>query len=199
MIYGLTGVHRCGKTYLAETLAAQYDLEFRPSVIRMSFEQHGLLPDQILTWEQRFAVQNTALDNLDAAITTWEGLSCPVVFDRTPIDLVSYLLTTMVEEGGFEHEDSNAYIARARELTDRFTSILVVQPHPDLEFADEPYKGRKEAQHMRLLDTTMTTMASLRGHPVLSSKIPLEARADEAAQLLGLHKLQGGYNANSRS
>lgn len=186
MIFGLCGVHRCGKTYLAQILAERFNMTFQPSVIRMSFEHHGLYPDQILTWEQRIAVQNTALDNIEKAIQKHRDANTRVIFDRTPIDLVGYTMTTVVEEGGYDHDTFVRYMQRACSLMKNYKRALVVQPHPDLDFKEEPYKGRNEAQHMRLLENSMSSMAIMQGIPVLPYRISLEDRPVVAAEMLGL-------------
>lgn len=188
MIYGLSGVHRCGKTYLAEALAYEYNMVFQPSVIRASFEEHGLFPDQILTWEQRIGVQNTALRNMHRVLDHAEARTCDTIFDRTTIDLIGYTMTTVVENGDHEHEVFVQYMNDARALLDRFDRIVVLQSHADLKPKDEPYKGRKDAQHMRLLENTMTSMGIMYGMPVLPYTVDLKDRARYVAELLGLDR-----------
>jgi len=189
MIYGLSGVHRCGKTYLAMTLAEKYDLYFQPSVIRASFEHHGLLPDQILPWNQRIAVQNTALHKMHEALDLCLGRQQSTIFDRTTIDLIGYTMTTVVERGDHDHQAFVEYMQNAKSLVDRFDKVLVVQSHANLEHKDEPYKGRKDAQHMRLLENTMSSMGIMLGAPVLPYNISLEDRPFHAARLLGLQDI----------
>lgn len=184
MIFGLSGVHRCGKTHLAMNLADKFDMTFQPSVMRMSFEQHGLLPDQILTWEQRIGVQNTALDNMHRVLDKHQGSSKHVIFDRTTIDLIGYTMTTVVEEGNYDNHAFVQYMENARSLLHRFDRMLVVQSHPDLVYKDEPYKGRKDAQHMRLLENSMISMGIMYGLPILPYHVPLSERSEEAARLL---------------
>lgn len=186
MIYGLTGVHRCGKTFLAEKIADKYDMYFQQSVIRQSFEQHGWYPDQILTWSQRFDVQNTVIQNMERVLSEAKERKQDTIFDRTPIDIVSYTLTTAIEEGCSDPKALVAYVEKASNLLSHYDVVLCMHSHPDLEYKDEPYKGRKEAQHMRLLEYTMITSGIMKDCPVLPFDIPLYRRMEEAERLLKL-------------
>lgn len=112
MIYGLTGASGSGKTTLGTMVAEAMSLQFLPTSITKSAERHGFKSVGKLESRDRITLQYHLLDDILELITKSNG---PVIMDRTPIDMIAYMIC---EFGMHSHEGlSDTDLVRAEAYT----------------------------------------------------------------------------------
>lgn len=133
---GFTGASRTGKSTLARLCAENlgftyHEMKTAEIMAGGGFENVGNLPI-----EQRIAAQEFYLDRYEEII---KGLPRPVLVDRTPLDLIGYLLAevgmhaTTPEQG----ERIRAYAERALTMANRnFGIIFIPVPLGTYQVAD---------------------------------------------------------------
>ena len=90
MTLGLCGAHRVGKSTLAETFCADTGMLFLRTSVSSVFMHLGLDPAQDYPFSMRLSIQKAVLANL---VETYRSAGTRAfVTDRTPLDLIAYLL-----------------------------------------------------------------------------------------------------------
>jgi predicted ATPase len=157
MIYGVAGASGTGKSTLCQHVSDALSIPFvRTSVTDMArkagFEAVGRL--SIL---DRIALQDSLLDQFNDLLQKARG---PVIFDRTPIDLIGYLgaeihMHSHLDLAAEQLESVNSYITRCQTLTGTyFDRVFVAGLLPDYESADtRPNYNPAYQRHVHLLIT----------------------------------------------
>lgn len=89
MIYGLTGQSASGKSTLAQLVAEHMSLTYLPTSISASAKRHGYDAVGDLSLHDRIDLQHHLLDDMIEAI---HQVDRPAILDRTPIDMIAYML-----------------------------------------------------------------------------------------------------------
>ena len=158
---GLLGAHRVGKSTLALTAAAAFNLKYIPVSISKMQEKHGFdSSNQSYSFEDRMMIQEhiyyefqsllsataagahfvqTANVRLTRDVPKVNG----IIFDRTPLDLIGY---TLIHVGDQLTENQSTwllnYINGCIDLTNKyFTSVIQIQPGIPLVSADTSAKA----------------------------------------------------------
>lgn len=158
---GLLGAHRVGKSTLALTAAANFDLKYIPVSISKMQEKHGFdSSDQSYPFGKRMIIQEHIYNDFETLLrATASGAhfvqtaavrltrDIPkvngIVFDRTPLDLIGY---TLIHAGDQLTENQSKwlldYIQRCIDLTNKyFKSIVQIQPGIPLVSAETSAKA----------------------------------------------------------
>lgn len=125
---GFTGASRTGKTTLARICAENLGFTFHEMKTAEIMAAAGYENVGNLSIDDRIKAQTAYLDHYEKLI---EELPRPVIVDRTPIDLIGYLMAevgmhaTTPEQGAAV----SAYASRALNMADRsFGMIFAVRP-----------------------------------------------------------------------
>ena len=89
MIYGLVGSSGTGKTTLATMVAEAMGVKFLQTSITKSARRHGFDPVARLNLNDRIELQFHLLSDMIELI---DKCTEPAILDRTPIDLIAYML-----------------------------------------------------------------------------------------------------------
>lgn len=89
MIYGISGASGVGKTTVAELVADALDIEFVRASITEGAKRHGYNAVGNLSLSERFDLQKKLLVD---HINLIQGINRPVILDRTPIDMIGYMM-----------------------------------------------------------------------------------------------------------
>lgn len=125
---GLMGSHRTGKTTLAKEFAAIAEIQFVETSSSEVFRKHGFDPQANYDMATRIRIQNLILDDAEAKYAAAEK---DFITDRTPLDMLAYLLADVQRQGVSDEEDLMIarYKRRAFQVTNRyFTALFLVQP-----------------------------------------------------------------------
>lgn len=155
MLYGLCGSSGTGKTTLAKAVAESLCIEFMPTSITASAKKHGFDAVGLMTTSQRIALQWCLLhDHLEML----EKAPRPLIVDRTPIDMLSYMLA---EVDMFSHMrltpeqilDIENYKEACLKATARFYDhVFVTCQLPTYEISStRPAANRAYQTHSQLL------------------------------------------------
>ena len=156
MIYGLAGSSGSGKTTLGHQIAQSLDLTFtQPSITDMS-RRAGFNPvDKLDIW-QRLYLQKSLYEQFEEMLA---GLKGPVILDRTPMDLVMYLMAEIgMHSSDFICDEqlqwAHDYVKRCQRLTERyFDHVFVTTPLPvyDATRAERPPANPAYQIHCHLI------------------------------------------------
>jgi hypothetical protein len=133
MLFGLSGAHRSGKSTLARRLSDKLDIHYAPFSTTALMRAAGYDGVADLSVEDRMTAQERLLD---AALAFYDTLPRPVITDRTPLDMIGYMLAEIGMHGTPPAiaERAMAYQLRALEATRiRFNCIIVLRPLPGYE------------------------------------------------------------------
>lgn len=119
MIYGLMGAAGTGKTTLAKLVAEGLDISFQPSSISASARRHGFDAVGLLTLRERLKLQRHLLDDFKEMIA---NAPRPMITDRTPIDMIGYLMGEfhMLSHHALEPEllaEADRYVSECMDYT----------------------------------------------------------------------------------
>jgi len=92
MLFGISGSAGCGKTTVAKQVAEDLGILFRPTSITECARRHGFDPVAPMSLTQRVALQKHLLEDHLEMI---DGETRPLIVDRTPIDMLGYMLGEM--------------------------------------------------------------------------------------------------------
>ena len=155
MLFGLVGASRNGKTTLAKAIAEELGIEFLPSSITATGLKYGFDTVANLDLEQRMILQTHLLED---HIEMLQASPRPLILDRTPIDMIGYL---MAEFGMHSHLDASDEVLQAAEqyktlclqVTVTFYDFLfVIGQLPNYEAAPgKPVLNRAYQTHTQLI------------------------------------------------
>jgi len=120
---GLCGAHRTGKTTLALSLAQLTGKQFVRTRVSEIFKEQGLDPAKTMDFGLRLDIQYRILD---ACESDWKKAGENFITDRTPIDLMAYLLADIQGKTEVNYSEFESYIQRCFELANDFFNILVI-------------------------------------------------------------------------
>jgi nicotinamide riboside kinase len=89
MLFGLTGSSGTGKTTLAKRVAEELGITFMPTSITECAKRHGFDAVAPMTIQTRIALQMKLLEDHVSMVMDADR---PLIVDRTPIDMIGYLL-----------------------------------------------------------------------------------------------------------
>lgn len=104
MIYGLIGASGSGKSTLAQLVAEHMSMTFLPTSISESAKRHGYEAVGDLSLHDRIDLQYHLLDDMVKAI---RGVERPAILDRTPIDMIAYMLCEVNMHSGKHLSDKD--------------------------------------------------------------------------------------------
>lgn len=166
MIYGLAGSSGSGKSTLGRSVAQALDLTFVETSITNMSRRAGFDPVAPMTLTDRCDLQESLLHQFQELLRSLQG---PAILDRTPLDLIMYLMaeidmasnTRITQE---RSEWARDYVARCTELTDRyFDHVFVTAPLPTYEEAvTRPGANPAYQMHTHLL--MMGTLYDMTGN-----------------------------------
>lgn len=140
---GLTGSHRSGKSTLAEVFADRFGAKFVRTSASTVFEKMGLDPAKRYGFDVRLQVQQEILREF---CKQWNDTSAVSITDRTPFDMMAYMLSEAQQETVTEElqPEFDKYIQDCFDAANRyFSSIVIVQPGIPLIHA----KGKAAINH----------------------------------------------------
>jgi predicted ATPase len=180
---GLCGAHRTGKSTLARAFAAKANIPFVQTQTKEIIAETGIDVREVKTFAERMTLQRCILAATE--IKTYRGAPGNAVCDRTPIDMLMYLLAdvrgdTLTPE---QEIDLKAYAIDCYMAANRyFSAIVLVQP--GIEIVDDPQSLQPSPGYMEhlnalalglLLDDRMT---SCKAFFIPKYKTNLEARVE---------------------
>lgn len=92
---GFVGAHRTGKTTLATELAKETNVPFVKSDVSGVYKKHHMDPSLVYSPHETLFIQNKILD---FHIELWENQTSYFITDRTPIDMLGYMLCNMPQD-----------------------------------------------------------------------------------------------------
>lgn len=130
MIIGLCGAHRTGKSTLATQFASHSNSAFISVSISNMQKKYGYSSaNQNYSWETRKHIQMCLFGEFEDLLKQIPKGNT-VILDRTPLDLIGYLLIHVNENiPNSNHEFIQEYIRECIKLTNRyFNRVVLVQP-----------------------------------------------------------------------
>lgn len=144
MRIGLCGAHRTGKTTLARAFADRKGFKFINAGVSGVFAELGIDPSISLDVKARLMVQNAILDRYEQLISNETSF----VIDRTPIDMIGYMLADLRQDDFAEEGASIArYVQRCADLA-KSTLDMAVLIKPCIPVKREPGKGLLDRQYI---------------------------------------------------
>jgi predicted ATPase len=185
MLFGLAGAHRSGKSTLARRLADKLNMHYAPFQTTELMRAAGYDGVANLSVEDRMTAQERLLD---AALAFYDALPRPVITDRTPLDMLGYLLAEIGMHGTPPDiaDRAASYHERALQETRlRFDAIMVLRPLPHYE-ADptKPPPNRAYQWHHQFI---VEGAAMNLGYPIdlmLLTMHPLDERIETAGKFI---------------
>lgn len=159
VVVGITGVHRTGKTTLMQALAELLGLHTVQTNVSGVFASMGLRADKQYSLEERMNVQDKVLEHLAECYAAMD--SAPFVTDRTPIDLIGYVMADIGPETAANPELSARVLAYVNDcyklFTRHFSALVVVQPGIKVQAAE--LKGSLSPAYVEHLNFVMRAAA----------------------------------------
>lgn len=128
MSIGLTGSQRTGKSTLAKAYGLAENVPFLETGVSQVFRDMGLDPKVDYPLDVRIEIQRRILDALDRQYSAARGY---FVTDRTPIDLMAYMLADVQRQNTTPEQAQQIakYMKDCAAVTNaHFTTLVVVQP-----------------------------------------------------------------------
>ena len=187
---GFSGAHRTGKTTLAKLMSDKNEMPFVQSSMSALANEMGIKIGLDMPFEQRREFQERALVMFEDSYRKYEG----VMFftDRTPIDLIGYVMTAWhpnyvtpeLTEWAYD------YTSRCIDATNRWFFNLFIVPPADIPYEDAQQKGENIDFYRESLHATMVGVSfddKIRSTVALleRSMTDLTARANYCASLVG--------------
>lgn len=157
MIYGLAGASGTGKTTLGHEVGQVLSIPFVRTSITDMARKAGFEAVGCLDLPDRLKLQESLFDQFEDLLDKTKG---PVIFDRTPIDLIGYLGAEIHMHSHLELEiealeQANTYFLRCQELTSRaFDKVFVTGILPTYEAAEtRPDYNPAYQRHVQMIIT----------------------------------------------
>lgn len=153
MILGLAGTHRSGKSTLARLAASAMGLTYYDGSFGRLARTLGYDSVAPMSLVERMAMQNGVLDRYAEELRAVPG---DVITDRTPVDMLAYLIAEVGMHAGLDEAVSRSIVAyrlRCIAMTrDLFRSVFLLQPLPTYEVADgKPSENPAYQWHIQTL------------------------------------------------
>lgn len=155
MLYGLTGSSGTGKTTLCKVVSDQLDIPFMPTSITECARRHGFEAVGALSIRERLKLQNHLLEDHIEAITK---AARPLIVDRTPIDMIGYLMCEFdmhshLRSTKDEIAEAETYVQRALKATKDYYDYVFLIGQLDFYQAAEtrPSDNRAYQTHSQLV------------------------------------------------
>lgn len=134
---GFSGSHRTGKTITAIEVAKKLDIQYVNANVSASDIWTSFSPSDSMTFGERIQVQEFLLDEMEKLLTKISNMPGYVI-DRTPIDVLSYLLANIDNTTSSIFDvRGQAFIERCIELSAKhFTHYVVIPPSIPFVAAD---------------------------------------------------------------
>jgi predicted ATPase len=155
MMFGLAGSAGVGKTTLAKAIAADLDLTYMPTSITECAKKHGFDPVAFMGIGERLQLQEHLLED---HIQMIKEAPRPLIVDRTPIDMVGYLMCEFTMQS---HQyatveqiaQAEAYIHKALDAAvTYYDCIFMVSQLDTYQIADtRPADNRAYQSHSQLV------------------------------------------------
>lgn len=155
MLYGLSGSSGTGKTTLCKAVSEALDITFMPTSITECARRHGFNAVGVLSIRERLALQNHLLnDHLEMI----RGAVRPLIVDRTPIDMIGYLMCEFHMNSHMlataeEIQEAEDYVDRAlRAVKENYDFVFMVGQLDHYEVAaTRPADNRAYQTHSQLV------------------------------------------------
>ena len=182
---GLCGAHRTGKTTLAIALSESLNIPYVPIHTKNIFKRLHILPDKNMDFRTRLGIQEEILMQ---ACDIWAVEEKPFICDRTPIDMMAYLLAdiqgqTLNDE--LEVRVSN-YLRRCHAATSRYFGHLFLIP-PVIPIVHEEGKAslsRGYIEHIHVLCVGKFYESDVDGYRLSKESAEVFQRVQEISQYL---------------
>lgn len=148
---GLPGAHRVGKTTLAKAFAAESDIPFAQTSTSEVMAKFGFDPQKDYDLTTRLYIQNRILD---AAVEVYKASGHTFITDRTPLDMLAYMMADIQRENTDEitEEAFANYVERCFSVTNQyFTTLIVVQP--GIELVEDRTKAPCKAAYIEHINS----------------------------------------------
>lgn len=169
MIVGFTGASGTGKSWAAGKLAALLGSDYIGSCAAEVAETMGFDVNAPHTFAERLEYQRNILEFMNDSYSMYPT----AVFDRTPIDLMAYVIIAANDE--VDTQEYRDYLDACMDITDKMVDVIVlVSPPYEQLIGDCEYKpGRLIAEvhgynHRALFDATVKILLT---HPKLRDKV----------------------------
>ena len=136
----LAGSHRSGKTTLAKAYAEEFGLQFLPTQSSQVFKRLGLDPQSDYRFSDRLFIQNEIL--MDAIDIYKSASTNRCITDRSPIDMLAYMMADIQRETLTKSEDLRFmdYMHKCIETANRYISVLIILS-PGIEVVEDETKA----------------------------------------------------------
>ncbi len=153
MILGLAGTHRSGKSTLARDVAERAGIGYYDGSFGRLAKTLGYESVSKMDIAERLAMQHRVLDLYEREIRQDAGGR---ITDRTPLDMIAYLMAEVGMHAGLDAAASRAVVAyrdRCIALTrELFDAVFLLQPLPVYVVADgKPSGDPAYQQHIQML------------------------------------------------
>ena len=151
---GISGAHRTGKTTLARSLSERLGLNFVASPVGALLEEVGVHPKHECHIEKRLYAQEHLLRRMR---DLWfDNLGSGTVFDRTPMDLLSYMESDILRAFPNTGDLAERYLAYRKDCLDcaeLFDKLVVVQP--GIQPSEAPTSAEYSLPYMEHLNSLL--------------------------------------------
>ena len=183
---GFCGAHRTGKTTAAIALSEILNIPYLPIPTRNIFLYYHVKPEKNMDFRTRLEIQEEILKQ---ACDIWAFAEKPFICDRTPIDMMAYLLADIQGQtlsAELEARVSN-YLKRCHAATSRYFSHLFLFPTGVIPLVLEEGKAslsRGYIEHIHTLCVGLFYESNVDGYKLSNDSIEVFQRVQEISQYL---------------
>lgn len=124
---GLTGAHRTGKSTLAKLYSEKYEIPFICTQVSKIIKDLGYSANIQYDVNTRIKIQGVVLEE---TAKLWESQTTPFITDRTPIDMIGYMVANATQEELTKEFDPifQEYIEKCLYFTNKYFNKIVIVP-----------------------------------------------------------------------
>ncbi len=124
---GLSGAHRTGKSTLAKLFSDKYEIPYVETQVSKIITGLGYSANINYDMVTRVKIQKEVLRE---TVKLWESQTTQFITDRTPIDMVGYMIANATQGDMTDEFDGEfqEYITECKETTNKFFSNIIVIP-----------------------------------------------------------------------
>lgn len=125
---GLCGAHRTGKSSLAKLYAKTYGINYVETTVSSIIKDMGYNPNVQYDIVTRIKIQEEVMTK---TVSLWETQKSPFITDRTPIDMIGYMIANATQDELTHDNDGQFqnYIDRCKEVTNKyFNTVFLIPP-----------------------------------------------------------------------